>query len=103
MQTTLDPLGGNRVAQSGKAQPQAGTREARARETAEDFEAMFIAQMLNAMKLGVDPDSAFGGGAGEEAFQSQMAEEYGKSMAKVGGIGVADAIYKAILRAQEGT
>lgn len=73
----------------------------RARETAEDFEAVFLAQMLGHMKLGIDPDSAFGGGKGEEAFQSLVAEKYGESMTEMGGIGIADAIYKEILRMQE--
>lgn len=73
----------------------------RARETAEDFEAVFLAQMLGHMKLGIDPDSEFGGGKGEEAFQSMVAEKYGEAMTEMGGIGIADAIYKEILRMQE--
>jgi flagellar protein FlgJ len=73
----------------------------RARETAEDFEAVFLAQMLGHMNLGVDPDSEFGGGKGEEAFQSMMAEKYGEAISEMGGIGIADAIYKEILRMQE--
>lgn len=75
--------------------------QVRARETAEDFEAVFLAQMIGHMNLGVDPDSAFGGGQGEDAFQSMVAEKYGESISEMGGIGIADAIYKEILRMQE--
>lgn len=75
----------------------------RARQSAEDFEAMFISQMLSQMKMGVDPDSAFGGGRGEEAFQSVLNDKYGEAVSQMGGIGIADAIYKEILKLQEGT
>ncbi|WP_417517003.1 rod-binding protein [Minwuia sp.] len=75
--------------------------ERRARETAEDFEAVFLSQMLNHMNLGIDPDGAFGGGKGEEAYQSMVAEKYGEAITEMGGIGIADSIYKEILRLQE--
>lgn len=73
----------------------------KARETAEDFEAVFISQMLAHMNMGVDTDSAFSGGKGEEAFQSVMNEKYGEAVAEMGGIGIADAIYREILKLQE--
>lgn len=73
----------------------------KARETAEEFEAVFISQMLAHMNMGVDADSAFGGGKGEEAFQSVMNEKYGEAVSEMGGIGIADAIYKEILKLQE--
>jgi len=76
-------------------------REATARDTAETFEAMFLSTMLSSMKMGIDPDSVMGGGEGEAAYQSLVAEQYGKAMADMGGIGIADAIYKEILKAQE--
>lgn len=72
-----------------------------ARETAEDFEAVFLAQMLGHMNMGIDPEGPFGGGKGEEAFNSLVAEKYGEAMTEMGGIGIADAIYKEILRMQE--
>lgn len=83
------------------ANPAQAAREAQARDTAETFEAMFLSTMLGSMKLGIDPDSIMGGGEGEAAYQSLVAEQYGKSMTEMGGIGIADAIYKEILRAQE--
>lgn len=97
---TLDPI----AAVGGASRTQAGDRagpEATARQAAKDFEALFIAQMLTSMKIGIDPDSVMGGGKGEEAFQSMMTEQYGKAIAEMGGIGIADAIYKEILKAQE--
>ncbi|MDF1730293.1 MAG: rod-binding protein [Minwuia sp.] len=76
-------------------------RQAQARETAETFEAMFLSTMLSSMKMGIDPDSVMGGGHGEAAYQSMVAEQYGKAMTEMGGIGIADAIYREILKAQE--
>lgn len=77
-------------------------QELKAKDTAEEFESMFLAQMLGQMNLGIDPDSAFGGGQGEAAYQSMVSEQYGKSISAMGGIGIADNIYKEILRIQEG-
>ena len=57
--------------------------------------------MLNHMNMGVDPDGPFGGGKGEEAFQSVASEKYGEAIAEMGGIGIADAIYREILKMQE--
>ncbi|WP_416899737.1 MAG: rod-binding protein [Minwuia sp.] len=73
----------------------------RARETAEDFESVFISQMLQHMNMGIDPEGPFGGGKGEEAYKSLVAEKYGEAITEMGGIGIADAIYKEILRLQE--
>jgi hypothetical protein len=43
----------------------------------------------------------FGGGHGEEVFRSLLTQEYGRSMARAGGVGFADAVQREILRLQE--
>ena len=75
--------------------------EARARETAVQFETMFITQMLEQMTTGLKSDPNFGGGPAEGIHRSMLNEEYAKQIAKRGGIGVADAIYREMLRMQE--
>lgn len=77
------------------ADPAAATR------TAEDFEAFFLSQMIEHMFSGVEPDALFGGGEGEEVFRSMMFQEYGKAVAKQGGIGLAEMVQKEILKLQE--
>lgn len=72
-----------------------------ARKAAESFEAFFISQMLSDMFAGVDTDPLFGGGHGETIFRSLMIDEYGKSLAKTGGIGIADNVMREIIRLQE--
>jgi len=71
------------------------------RKTAEDFEAFFLSQMFEHMFSGVEPDAMFGGGQGEAVFRSMLFQEYGKAVARQGGIGVADVVQKEMLRLQE--
>ena len=78
-----------------------GMDPAAARRAAEDFEAVFISQMLAPMFEGMSDDDTFGGGPGEDIYRSMMVEEYGKSIAKAGGFGLADAVQREILRLQE--
>ena len=75
--------------------------EARARATAQEFETMFVNQMLEQMTSGMKADPNFGGGPAEGIHRSMLNEEYAKQITKRGGIGVADAIYREMLRMQE--
>ena len=71
------------------------------RRVAEEFEAVFISQMMAPMFQGLETDELFGGGPGEDIYRSVLIEEYGKSIARAGGIGLSDAIQREILRLQE--
>lgn len=72
-----------------------------ARAAAEAFEASFIGEMLK--ESGINGVSAsFGGGAGEEAFSSFLTQEYGKEVAKSGGLGLAEHVFEAIRRREPG-
>ena len=64
----------------------------RIREVAEDFEAVFLTEMMGHMFKGIKPNERFGGGNGENVFNSLLIQEYGKSIAQSGGIGLADNI-----------
>lgn len=78
-----------------------GVAKGKAREAAESFEAFFISQMLSDMFSGLETDPLFGGGQGETVFRSLMIDEYGKSVASTGGIGIADSVMREIIRLQE--
>lgn len=69
-------------------------------KTAKEFEGMFISQLLGFMYQTVGVDELFGGGFGEETFRSLLVDEYGKIIAKSGGIGIADDIQKKMLEMQ---
>lgn len=71
-----------------------------AKKAAEDFEAVFIAQMMEPMFKGIRTDGPFGGGNGEMVFRSLMIQEVGKEIAGAGGIGIADGVYREMLKMQ---
>jgi flagellar protein FlgJ len=71
------------------------------RKAAEDFAAFFFTQSLESVFANMDADKLFGGGNGENVYRSLMLQEYGKVAAKGGGMGIADAVQREILRLQE--
>lgn len=76
-------------------------RMADIRRTAQDYEAVFLTQMMEHMFADVEPDSLFGGGQAETTYRSLLLNEYGKQMASAGGIGLADQLTAELIRLQE--
>ena len=74
-----------------------------AAKAAQDFEAVFINEFMGAMFEGIKTDGPFGGGPGEAIFRSLMIDQYSKAVAKQGGFGLAAAVQKELLHAQENT
>ena len=72
-----------------------------AKKAAQEFEAVFISQMLKPMFESIEIEPPFGGGSGEEVWKGLQVEEYGKAIARAGGIGLADQIFAEILKMQE--
>lgn len=70
-------------------------------KTANDFESVFMAQMLKPMWDGVETDAMFGGGPGEDVMKDLLVQEYGKSMARDDTSGLSTAIKDAMIRMQE--
>ena len=89
--------------QTGKSIPTIGKNltDEKIRQTAREFEAFFLGQVLQPMFESINPEPPFGGGHAEKIWQSMMVDEMGKAMAKAGGIGIADSIQREILRLQE--
>lgn len=77
-----------------------GSRAA-AERAAKEFEAIFIGQMTETMFSGLKAEEPFGGGHAETLWRSMLAQEMGSSMARAGGIGVADAVLRSMLDMQE--
>ena len=75
--------------------------QAKAKVAAEDFEAVFINSMVNQMFTAIGGEGPFGGGAGAGVWRSFLSEEYSKSFAKAGGIGIAGEVYQTLLGQQE--
>jgi len=53
------------------------------------------------MYEGVTTHGPFDGGQGESGFRSMLVEQYSKEITRAGGIGLADQVYREILKLQE--
>lgn len=71
-----------------------------AEQVAQQFERMFIAEMLAPMFQGLETDGPFGGGNAESTFRPMLIDQYADAIAKGGGVGIADSVLKEILRMQ---
>jgi Rod binding domain-containing protein len=69
-------------------------------KTANNFESMFAAQLLQPMFEGIGVDPVFGGGHGEEIMRSFLVEQYGKIIGKKGLLGISTAVKTEMIRAQ---
>ena len=86
-----------------KAAPNIGrvTTLDEARKVAQEFESYFLGQVLQPLFANLGAEEPFGGGATEEIWRSLQVDEYGKALARAGGIGLADHVLEQILRMQE--
>lgn len=64
-------------------------------KAAQAIEASFLSEMLKSTGLSNAPES-FGGGIGEEQFSSLLVNEYGQTLAKTRGIGIAEAVFRTL-------
>ena len=71
------------------------------RKRAVEFEAVYLAQMLQPMFDELKSSGPFGGGFGEDVWRSQQVQEYGKAIAQSGGVGIADVVARELIEAQE--
>ena len=96
----MDPQTTLQAAQATK-QPSRTYDAAKAKQTAQDFEAQFLSQMIEQMFSGVSTSGLFDGGNGEKMFRSMLFDQFGKVLARAGGVGIADAVQREILKSQE--
>jgi flagellar protein FlgJ len=102
MSAGLDISGAMTIANSAAVRtPQPTDDAAAAKKAAQEFEGVFIAQLLGTMFEGIATDGPFGGGAGEAMFRSLLLDEYGNQIAAQGGFGLADAVNRELLNIQE--
>jgi Rod binding domain-containing protein len=78
-----------------------GMTNAKAKATSQDFEAVFINSMFQQMYTGINGDGPFGGNGATGVWRSFLTDEYSKSFAKAGGIGIADQVYRSLMAHQE--
>ena len=68
----------------------------RLQNACKDFEALFLTNLLKAMRKTIQKTDLFGTDSGEETFQEMMDVEIGKSAAKTSSMGIADVLYRQL-------
>jgi flagellar protein FlgJ len=74
---------------------------AKVEQSAKDFEAMFVTELMRPMFDGLETGGMFGGGKTEEVFRGLLLDEYGKMMADTGQLGIADFVKAEMIAMQE--
>jgi len=78
----------------------AGVNE-KAMNAAQDFEAVFLNSMFSQMFTSIDGEGPFGGDQATGVWRSFLTDEYAKSFAKKGGIGIASDVYRTLMAQQD--
>jgi flagellar protein FlgJ len=94
----LSPLDLLAAAQT-SAKPAAATL-AKAKDAAQNFEAVFLNSMFESMFTGIDGQGPFGGSGATGVWRSMLTDQYARSFAKAGGIGIAPQVYQTLLAHQ---
>ena len=68
-----------------------------------DFEALFLARMLKAMRQSGPQTEIFGNDPGREIYQSLMDQELSQKLSQRGGLGLGTMIYRQVLKREEKT
>jgi len=96
----IDLVTANQAA-AGKLSNLSAAGKAKAKTAAQNFEAVFLNSMFEQMTTGIGGDGPFGGNGATGVWRSFLTDEYAKSFAKAGGIGIADQVYKTLIAQQE--
>jgi Rod binding domain-containing protein len=96
IQTVIDPAMLHTSGPAGKPDP-----KATAKTNAQNFEATFLNLMFQHMFTDTDGDGPLGGGTGVGVWRSFLTDEFSKSFAKQGGVGIADQVYQSLISHQE--
>jgi len=95
---TAHGIGSSRPPASQLLKPSAETTETRLREAAVQFEAVFVRQMLSAMRQTIPDGGLIDGGQAEELFAGMLDGHMSELMAGESKSELADAIYRQLTR-----
>ncbi|HEV7878975.1 flagellar assembly peptidoglycan hydrolase FlgJ [Bradyrhizobium sp.] len=74
----------------------------KAKASAQDFESVFLNSMFSQMTSGIKGEGPFGDTPGTGVWRSMLTEEYSKSFAKAGGVGISNDVYRTLIMQQAG-
>jgi Rod binding domain-containing protein len=77
--------------------------QAKAKATAQDFEAVFLNSMFSQMTSGLKGEGPFGNTPGTGVWRSMLTEQYSKSFAKAGGVGISKDVFRELILQQAKT
>jgi peptidoglycan hydrolase FlgJ len=80
-----------------KVSPEA---QKKTRAKAEEFESMFLNSMFSQMTTATKGDGPFGDTPGTGVWRSMLTDEYSKSFAKTGGIGISNDVFRTLILQQ---
>jgi Rod binding domain-containing protein len=83
------------------ATPQQSEQETALRRAAQEFESVFLSEMLAPMFEGLDTEGLGGGGMGEQIFRPMLVERYAESISRSGGVGISDSVVREFMRMQQ--
>jgi Rod binding domain-containing protein len=97
----FDPQSALLLAKSTPVKAPAASGNTAIAKASKEFESVFISEFLGSMFQGIPTDGPTGGGEGEEMFRSLLIDQYGQSLEKRGGFGLAAAVQRQLLKQQE--
>jgi peptidoglycan hydrolase FlgJ len=71
--------------------------KAKAQTQAQNFEGMFLNSMFSEMTNGLKGEGPFGSTTGTGIWRSMQIEQYSKSFAQAGGVGIAKHVYRTLV------
>ena len=72
----------------------------KAQKSAKDFEAVFLNSMFSQMTSGLKGDGPFGDTVGTGPWRSMLTDQYARSFAKAGGVGISKEVYRSLIMHQ---
>ncbi|MDJ0932101.1 rod-binding protein [Breoghania sp.] len=96
-QSTLSNLNASR------ASALSNKNTSKTREASEEFEAVFLHQMSDAMFETIEGGGTFGDSNASETWRGMLSEQYASAIVDAGGIGIADTVQRELIAMQEGS
>ena len=86
------------------AQALAPAAQKKIKDAAQAFESIFLTNMFEEMFAGIqEQEGPLGAGEAQSAWRSMLVEEYANTVARNGGIGVAEHVQRELIALQERT
>ena len=78
-------------------------QQEKAKKSSQDFEAVFLNSIFSQMTSGLKSEGPFGDTPGTSAWRSMLTDEYARSFAKTGGVGISNDVYRTLILQQAQT